>query len=79
MTRKPKTKIVVPDPALETELARRIAAHHVHVAGRVLSDALPYVPFSHRQLWTALTGQLTTMDRQISELADPKLVSKNLS
>lgn len=57
-----------PNAGLELELARRRALHHVEDAARILTDAMPYVEPTHRQLYTAVVGGLSTLERHLADL-----------
>jgi hypothetical protein len=68
--RKQEPSLVIPDADLELEIARRRAQHHVRDAARVLVDALPYAPdLATRQLYTDVTGDLSTIERKLDGLA----------
>ena len=56
------------DDALEVELARLRACHHVHDAARILTDAMPFVEPDYRVAYTAVVGGLTTLERHITDL-----------
>ena len=62
-----------PNPAdpLQLELARLRALHHVHDAARIITDAMPYVPFDHRQLYTSIVGGLSVLEQHLADL-EPK-------
>jgi hypothetical protein len=64
-----KATLEIPNASFELEMARRLAAHHVHVAGRIVMDALPYAPFKLRQTYTSIGRALNTFKRHLDELA----------
>ena len=62
--------ISLADPAIEVEVARRRAIHHLHDAGRILSEALPMVSlFNRREHYTDIIGSLNVVEQRLSELA----------
>jgi hypothetical protein len=65
----PKPASSKPDDGLQVELGRLRAMHHVHDAARILTDAMPYVEPDRRIAYTAIVVGLTTLERQIIDLA----------
>jgi hypothetical protein len=57
-----------PDVALELELARRRATHHIADASSILSSAMYLVPFDLRQTYTAIVGGLNTLSQHLDDL-----------
>jgi|BogFormECP12_OM2_1039638.scaffolds.fasta_scaffold58427_2 hypothetical protein len=57
-----------PDAELELELARRRALHHIQDASSILSSAMYLVPITHRQLFTAIVGDLNTLAQRLTDL-----------
>ncbi len=56
------------DDALELELARRRAAHHIADASSILSSAMYLVPFDLRPTYTAIVGGLNTLNQHLDDL-----------
>jgi hypothetical protein len=57
-----------PDAALELELARRRAAHHIADASSILSSAMYLIPFDLRQAYTAIVGGLNLLIQHLDDL-----------
>jgi hypothetical protein len=57
--------------ALEVEIARRRALHHVHDSSRVLVDVMHFTDTNHRQAYTEIVGALNTIEQRLIDL-DPK-------
>ena len=65
----PKPASSKPDNSLQVELGRLRAMHHVHDAARILTDAMHYFEPDRRLAYTAIVVGLTTLERQITDLA----------
>jgi hypothetical protein len=75
--KKGKSPIELPDDGrIEAEVARRIALYHIHLAARVLVDAMSYFPFEHRHVFSTITGGLNTLERHLDDLK-PKAKNGN--
>jgi hypothetical protein len=61
----------LPELALEVEIARRRALHHVHDSSRILVDVMHYTDINHRQAYTEIVGALNTIEQRLIDL-DPK-------
>jgi hypothetical protein len=61
----------LPEFALEVEIARRRALHHVHDGSRILVDVMHYTDINHRQAYTEIVGALNTIEQRLIDL-DPK-------
>ena len=61
----------LPELALEVEIARRRALHHVHDSSRILVDVMHYTDTNHRQAYTEIVGALNTIEQRLIDL-DPK-------
>ena len=65
----PKPALSNPDAGLQLELGRLRAMHHVHDAARILTDAMHHVEPDRRLAYAAIVVGLTTLERQITDLA----------
>jgi hypothetical protein len=70
--KKPKPS-PLPEFALEVEIARRRALHHVHDSSRILVDVMHYIDINDRQPYTEIVGALNTIEQRLIDL-DPKTV-----
>jgi hypothetical protein len=61
----------LPEFALEVEIARRRALHHVHDSSRILVDVMHYIDADHRRAYTEIVGALNTIEQRLIDL-DPK-------
>jgi hypothetical protein len=61
----------LPEFALEVEIARRRALHHVHDSSRILVDVMHYTDINHRHAYTDIVGTLNTIEQRLIDL-DPK-------
>ena len=68
-----------PSADVESELARRRAAHRIRDAARILTDAMPYIPRENRSRYTELIDQLTTIERHLHDLANQSHAMKQCS
>lgn len=57
--------------AIEAEIARRRAGHHLHDAGYILGDALHFAPsMEARKALTEIVGQIQTFESRLVDLKE---------